>query len=101
MKSSGDELCWVASAQHSCPDRRLNELGNRFALAEQRLDFGTQLGLNANRWNGGGLHCSIAAHLRCMNACADSTPEDIADLRQDPVSALLLDHLCFAFGSSG
>lgn len=70
-QAPGDELRLIAPAQHGRPNRRLDELGDRFALAQERLDLGAQFRLYPHRWDGGGLHESSVAQLRCIGRATD------------------------------
>jgi hypothetical protein len=51
-----DELGLHATPSRGRDDRLLDELGQRLALAQDSLDFCTDLGLDANGREGGGAH---------------------------------------------
>ena len=54
--ATGDELSLHATPGRGRDDRLLDELGQRLALAQDSLDFGPDLGLDANGRKRGGPH---------------------------------------------
>ena len=54
--ATADELGLHATPSRGRDDRLLDELGQRLALAQDRLDFGPDRGLDANGGKGGGAH---------------------------------------------
>jgi len=51
-----DELRLDTTPRSGRNDRHLDELGQRFALAQDGLDFGPDFGFDANGWEGGRAH---------------------------------------------
>ena len=54
--ATGDELGLNATPRRGCDDHLLDELRQRLALAQDSLNFGPDLGLDANGRKGGRAH---------------------------------------------